>query len=42
MVAMIKDRLQFDSLKFQELDKLIEAIGVPECKLCTYCWNGKE
>jgi amidophosphoribosyltransferase len=42
MVKMIKEKLQFDSLKFQKLDKLIEAIGVPECKLCTYCWDGKE
>ncbi len=34
--------LHFDSLEFQSLDDLIKAIGLPKCKLCTYCWNGKE
>ena len=29
-------------LKLKELDDLIESIGLPECKLCTYCFNGKE
>jgi Glutamine phosphoribosylpyrophosphate amidotransferase len=42
LVDLIQEKMQFDSLKFQDLDKLIEAIAVPECKLCTYCWNGKE
>ncbi len=32
----------FASLEFQSLDNLIKAIGVEPCKLCTYCWNGKE
>jgi len=32
----------FSTLKFNRLDDLIESIGLPECKLCTYCWNGKE
>ena len=34
--------LHFDSLEFQSLDGIIEAIGIDRCKLCTYCWNGKE
>ena len=34
--------LHLASLEFQSLDGIIEAIGIPECKLCTYCWNGKE
>ena len=38
----IRKRLQFDSLKFQNLEDTIEAIGVDKCKLCTYCWDGKE
>ena len=42
MVKLIEDKLNFDSLRFQELDSLIDAIGVDKCKLCTYCWNGKE
>ena len=32
----------FSSLEFQTLDNLIKAIGIEPCKLCTYCWNGKE
>ncbi|MBO5733723.1 MAG: amidophosphoribosyltransferase [Clostridia bacterium] len=35
-------KLNFASLDFQSLDGLIEAIGIDKCKLCTYCWNGKE
>ena len=42
MVELIEKKLNFDSLRFQELDSLIEAIGVDKCKLCTYCWDGKE
>ena len=38
----IADKFQFDSLEFQSLDGIIEAIGIEPCKLCTYCWNGKE
>ncbi len=35
-------KLHFSSLEFQSLDGIIEAIGIEPCKLCTYCWNGKE
>ncbi len=42
MRQAICDKLQFASLEFQSLDGLIEAIGLPKCKLCTYCWNGCE
>ena len=42
MVELIEKKLDFDSLRFQELDSLVEAIGVDRCKLCTYCWDGKE
>lgn len=38
----IADKFQFDSLEFQSLDGIIKAIGIDPCKLCTYCWNGKE
>ncbi len=38
----ICEKLNFDSLEFQSLDGLIEAIGLEPCKICTYCWNGKE
>ena len=36
------DRLHLGSLDFQSLEGVIEAIGIDPCKLCTYCWNGKE
>ena len=39
--AICKD-LHLASLEFQSLDGIIEAIGIEPCKLCTYCWNGKE
>lgn len=42
LVEMMNKKLRFDSLKFQRLDDLLEAIQVDTCKLCTYCWNGKE
>lgn len=35
-------RLKLTSLEFQSLDGTVGAVGLPECKLCTYCWNGKE
>ncbi len=38
----ICEKLHFASLDFQSLEGLIEAIGIDRCKLCTYCWNGKE
>ncbi|MBR2988165.1 MAG: amidophosphoribosyltransferase [Clostridia bacterium] len=38
----ICEKFNFTSLDFQSLDGLIEAIGLEPCKLCTYCWNGKE
>ncbi|MBR3621605.1 MAG: amidophosphoribosyltransferase, partial [Clostridia bacterium] len=35
-------KFNFSSLEFQTLEGIIEAIGIDECELCTYCWNGKE
>ncbi len=35
-------KLGLASLEFQSLDGIIRAIGLPKCKLCTYCWDGKE
>ncbi len=39
---VICDRFGFDSLEFQTIQGMEEAIGIDPCKLCTYCWNGKE
>lgn len=38
----ICDKFNFASLEFQSLEGVIEAIGLDESELCTYCWNGKE
>lgn len=38
----ICEKFQFDSLEFQSLEGIAEAIGIQPCKLCTYCWSGKE
>lgn len=38
----ICDRLRLASIEFQTIEGLQKAIGLPACKLCTYCWNGKE
>lgn len=35
-------RLKLTSLEFQSLSGKINAVGLPECNLCTYCWSGKE
>ncbi len=40
--AAICEKLHFDSVEFQSLEGVIKAIGIEPCKLCTYCWNGKE
>ena len=42
MRKAICEKFQFQSLEFQSLEGLQEAIGIEPCKLCTYCWNGKE
>ena len=38
----ISNKLHFASLEFQTLEGLLEAIGLPADKVCTYCWTGKE
>lgn len=35
-------KMKFDTLEYQTLEGMIKAIGIEPCKLCTYCWNGKE
>lgn len=42
MVEEIRREMDFNSLKFQKLNKLLGSTGVEKCKLCTYCWNGEE
>ena len=42
MLRTICEQLGFDSLSYQSLDGMLEAIGIDRDKVCTYCWNGKE
>ncbi len=42
LLKAIREALGFDSLGYQSLDGLLEAIGIDRDKVCTYCWNGKE
>ncbi len=42
MLEGIRKELNFTSLKYHRLDDLVTSIGVDPCKLCTYCWSGRE
>ncbi len=42
MVEEMRKEQKFTSLRFNRLDDMLEATGLDKCKLCTYCWNGKE
>lgn len=40
MVEAIRKQLGLTSLKFNTVEQLIEAIGLPKCKVCTHCFDG--
>ena len=42
LLKSICEEMKFDSLRYQSLDGLLEAIGLPPECVCTYCWSGKE
>ena len=42
LLKAICQEMGFDSLGYQTLDGLLEAIGIDRDKVCTYCWTGKE
>ena len=42
LLKSICEDFGFDSLGYQSLDGLLEAIGIDREKVCTYCWTGKE
>ena len=42
LLKSICEEMGFDSLGYQTLDGLLEAIGIDRDKVCTYCWTGKE
>jgi amidophosphoribosyltransferase len=42
MVDRIGKKMGLTTLRYQKLDDMVKAIGMPREKLCTYCWNGCE
>ncbi len=42
MVEEIRRELNFTTLRFNRLDDMLDSVGIDKCKLCTYCWSGKE
>ena len=40
MVEKIREHLKMTSLKYQNLEDLVTAIGLPQERLCTHCWDG--
>ena len=42
MLETICKQLGFNSLGYQSIDGLLEAIGIDKSKVCTYCWTGRE
>ena len=42
LLRSICEEMGFDSLGFQSLDGMLDAIGIDREKICTYCWTGRE
>ncbi len=42
MLEKIREKLNFTSLRYHRLDDMIASVGIDKCKLCTYCWDGRE
>lgn len=42
LLEELRKRQNFTSLRFHRLDDLVESIGLEPCKVCTYCFDGKE
>jgi amidophosphoribosyltransferase len=42
MVERVRQRLGLTSLRYQRLENLVSAIGLPKQRLCTYCWDGAD
>lgn len=42
MLEEIRKQQNFTTLRYHRLDDLIASIGLEPCKVCTYCFNGKE
>ena len=40
LVEMLRKHVGVDSLKFNTLDNICKAIGLPKCQVCTHCFDG--
>ncbi len=40
MVEEIRTELGLDSLKFSSMENMVNAIGLPKCRICTHCFDG--
>lgn len=41
MIEAIRKKLNFTTLRFHRLDDMVQSVGIPAEKLCTYCWDKK-
>jgi amidophosphoribosyltransferase len=42
MVESIRKGFNMTTLGYHSLDRLMDSLGIERCKLCTYCWDGRE
>ena len=42
MVEEIRRIMNFNSLRYPAIEDTLDSIGIDKCKLCTYCWDGRE
>jgi amidophosphoribosyltransferase len=40
MIDRIRGQLHLTTLKYQRMDDMVAAIGLPKDRLCTHCWDG--
>ena len=42
MVEWIRSDINITTLRYQKIENMVQAVGLPQEKLCLYCWNGVE
>lgn len=42
MLEGIRQEMEFTTLRYNRLDDMLKSVGIPEDRLCTYCWDGRE
>jgi len=42
MTEWVGKHLNLTTFKYQSIHDMLDAIGIEPCKVCTYCWTGKE